>query len=328
MKSLPPAVSSTASTPSLKKLTFILLAASAATAQASIVANEGFNYSTGQLVSQTSTGTGFTGSWSTVAAPAFSNNSTTAFSVTAGSLVMNGVYSSGEKLSYSRSPDASTGITVAFGAELSATDTLYGSYLFRITKDTFARGQTVAAVMVGGAADNDNAGTFTWAGNGYNNNANNIEGPGVRAEGSSWVVPPLNLTLNTTYVMLFEFNATAKTTSAWVLNEAQLNNFYGSLDSATLNAATANTEAANGVFWKSGAVTSGATFGAMTNLTLIGSGSTQGLNYGFDLDEIRFSNTSLFQSVTAVPEPSTVAFGVALGAFAFGRVLRRRRRNA
>jgi hypothetical protein len=239
---------------------------------------------------------------------------------------MTGVASSAGKLSYARSANFTTAITQAFSAPLSTTDTLYGSYLFRLTADNFGAGRTLGGIMVNSPTDTDNTGTFVWAANGFNSTST-VEGPNVRVEGTQTAVPTFSMTLNTTYVMLFEFNATAKTTSAWLLNEAQLTNFYGSLDSATLNAATGNTESAAGVVWK-GSVTSTGTLGSMTNLSLLGLSSTQLSAYGFDMDEIRFSDTSLLQSVTAVPEPSTVAVGIALGTIAFSRVFRRRRNNS
>lgn len=304
-----------------RNLTAALLVAATAAAQAAIVANESFRYADGALVGQTSTGFGFTGEW-TLASGFPTNNSTTAFLVNSGSLTMNGVYSSGGKVSFLRQPNFTAAIAQKFSSPLSATSTLYGSYLFSLTADNGANARTIGGLMVNASGANDNTGTFVWAANGYNSSTA-IEGPNIRTAGTGSALPTLSLTIGTTYVMLFEFNAAEKTTSAWVLNQSQLTNFYASLNALTLNSVTQNTEAANGVVWR-GSTTSTGTLGLMEELTLLGLSSTQGLAYGFDIDEIRFSDTSLLEAV-AVPEPSTIAFGFALGAFAVSRALRRRR---
>lgn len=306
-----------------KKLASILLLASAAAAQASVIVNESFDYSEGLLVGQTGTGSGFTGDWGLASGFGTGNNNGANFFVaTSGSLTMNGVYSSGGKLSFASSENQTKAVTRTFTTPLS-TGTLYGSYLFQVVADTGTQGRTVGGIMANSAGDTDNTATFVWSGNGYNSSTT-VEGPNIRAEGTGTPVPTFSLTVSTTYLMLFEFDATAKTTSAWVLNQDQLTNFYGSLNSATLNGAIGNTEAATGVVWK-GSVTSSGTLGSMTNLTTIGLSSTQGLNYAFDWDEIRISDSSLLQAV-AIPEPSTIAaLGLALGTFAVRGLLRRRK---
>ncbi len=142
-------------------------------------------------------------------------------------------------------------------------------------------------------------------------------GPGIRAEGSPWQVPGITLAMNQTYLMLFQFDASAGTTSAWVLNEAQLANFSGSLNAATLNAATMNTESPTGIAW-GGSVTSAGAIGSLSNLIMFGNLSTDG-TFHYTWDEIRISNTNLTEAVTAaaVPEPSTIAaLGFGLGALA------------
>lgn len=305
-----------------RKLTAALLVATTAAAQAAIIANESFRYTDGALVGQTTTGFGFTGEW-TLASGFSTNNSTTAFLATSGSLTMNGVYSSGGKVSFSRQPNFTAAIAQKFSSPLSTSSTLYGSYLFSLTADNGTTGKTVGGIMVNTPGQNDNSGSFVWAANGYNGSTN-VEGPNIRVAETGSPVPTISLTIGTTYVMLFEFNAMEKTTSAWVLNENQLANFYASLNAATLNSVAQNTEAADGVVWRA-TVSSTGTLGAMEELTLLGLSSTQGLAYGFDIDEIRFSDLSLLEAV-AVPEPSTIAFGLALGAFAVSRTIRRRRK--
>lgn len=306
----------------LKKLAPILLIASTSAAQAAIVAAESFQYEWGSLVGQTSTGFGFTGEWM-LSAGYPSNNSTTAFQVMPDSLTMNGVYSSAERVSFYRQPNLTAAIAQSFSAPLSGTNTLYGSYLFSLTADNETNGRTIGGLMVNTPGVNDNTAAFVWAANGYNSSST-VEGPNIRAGGTGSPVPTFSLTVGTTYVMLFEFNAFEQTTSAWVLNEAQLTNFYGSLNATTLNAALDNTEAADGVVWK-GSVTSENPLGSMDELTLIGLSSTQGGAYGFDMDEIRFSDASLLEAVS-VPEPSTLAT-LALGGLTVALTMRRLRKS-
>jgi hypothetical protein len=152
-----------------------------------------------------------------------------------------------------------------------------------------------------------------------------MEGPGIRAEGSPWQVPGVSLTSGKTYIMLFQFNAAAATTSAWVLNESQLATFSSSLNAATLNAAVMNTENPSGVAW-GGSVTAAGAIGSLSNLMMFASISTDNSS-NFVWDEIRMSNSSLSEAVTsAVPEPSTIAaLSLGLGALTLRNTLRRRR---
>lgn len=305
----------------LRKLASVLLIASTSTAQAAIVAAESFQYEWGPLVGQVSTGYGFTGEWMLSSGWPL-NNSTTAFQVMPDSLLMNGVYSSGERVSFYRQPNFTAAITQSFSTPLSSTSTLYGSYLFSLTADNETNGRTVGGIMVNTPGQGDNDGTFVWAANGYNSSST-VEGPNIRAGGTGSPAPTLSLTIGATYLMLFEFNAAEQMTSAWLLNEAQLTNFYSSLNAETLNAAPDNTEDAEGVVWR-GAVISANPLGSMDELTLIGLASTQGGAYGFDIDEIRFSDQSLLEAIS-VPEPSTIAT-LAIGGVAIGFAVRRRRK--
>lgn len=296
-----------------------LLLTSAVTTRASIIAGESFNYSDGLLIGQTGSGMGFSGDWLGASYDATANGAPY-FTISSSGLSMTGVYSSGGLVSSGNTAGFSRGVTRPFTSALS-TGTLYGSYLFELNSNG-TRGQTVSLVAVGGAAQGDNNAAFTWAGDGYTSATTNTA-PGVRVAGSGWQTPANTLVNDQTYVMLYEFDATSKTTSAWVLNQAQLTNFYGSLDAATLNAAAGNTENPNGVAWKASVTNAGGTLDPMTNLTLIGFNSTMP-SYTFKWDEIRFSDSSLFESVS-VPEPSTIAL-FAMSSIGGIMVLRRRRK--
>ncbi|GAA5483429.1 hypothetical protein [Haloferula sargassicola] len=279
-----------------------------AAAHAAVLVNESFTGYTGtDLFGNAATGLGLTGNWS---GSGFFKNQATSLSMTGvanqgGSLALNLVTTSGKQAS----------------VELSAplpTTTLYGSYLFNTTLAA-SNARTVGGIGVGSPGDNDNSASFVWSGNGYNS-SNGIEGPNLRAEGSGTPLPTVSLVDGQTYVMLFEFSATAQTTSAWVLNEAQLGNFYGSLDAATLNAAATDTEAATGVAWR-GTATGGAV-GSMSSLLLFGYTPNASGDIVYQWDEIRISDTSLLESVS-VPEPSVLSLASGLGLLA----IRRRRRH-
>lgn len=322
MKKLPTAIAKFPFASPLKKFASIVLIGTATSVHAEIVAGESFvgYLPDASLLNQPATGTGLTGNW----------GGSQYYRAQDFGLTMNGVYSTGGSLYYPSSTVAGNGGRTAFAAftnPLSEGISYFGSYLFTFFSSDI-KPQTVGAVGIGASTDNDNAASFVWAGNGYNTQADPvIEGPGIRAEGSTWQIPGISLTSGTTYVMLFEFNASLATTSAWVLNEAQLANFSASLDAATLNAALPLTEDPNGIVW-GGTVTASTAIGSLENLMMFGNISTDA-SFLFMWDEIRISNANLTEAVTnvsAIPEPSTIAtLGVALGALAIGRALRRRR---
>lgn len=321
MKTLRTVASRLALTSPLKKFASIALIGAATSAHADIVVGESFsNYSSlADLNGQAVTGTGLTGNWT--ASPYYRTQDL--------GLTMNGVYSEGGSLYFPTSSATQNFLRIAsapIAESLSDSVSYFGSYLFTF----FSNGtvpKTVGALGLGNGTETDNNASFVWAGNGYNTQASPVvEGPAIRAEGSAWQVPGLALTIGTTYVMLFEFNASLGTTSAWVLNEAQLANFSGSLNAATLNAAVMNTEDPTGIAFGA-TVTASKAVDPMTNLMMFGSISTDP-SFLYIWDEIRISNTSLTEAVTnvSVPEPSTIAaLGLGLGVFAIRHTLRRRR---
>jgi hypothetical protein len=305
----------------LRSLASIVLLSAAASAQAEIMVNESFvGYSSvSNFAGQATTGAGLTGNWG--GSQYYRTQDT--------GLTMAGVYSDGGSLYYPTSTAAGNGGRTAFATvanPLSEAVTYFGSYLFTFFSNG-AQPRTVGGIGLGESTDNDNAASFVWAGNGYNTQADPVvEGPGIRTEGSAWQVPGISLSIGTTYIMLFQFNASLGTTSAWVLNAAQLANFSGSLNAETLNAAISFTEAPTGVAWGA-TLTSVNPIGSLSNLMMFGNLSTD-LSFLYIWDEIRISNTDLTEAVTnaAVPEPSTIAtLGLGLGALAIARTLRRRR---
>jgi len=295
-----------AATPSAFYHSLAALAAMSMTSHAALLVSESFTtYTDGALNGQAATGAGLTGSWS---------GGTPIIRQAAG-LTMSGVYSSpGSAVSRNGSTNTYK-VTAELQSPLS-TGQLYGSYLFSTTVQSDAR--SVGAVAVGASGDGDGNASFVWAGNGYNSVTTAPEGPGVRAEGSNWQPSSTALNSGETYLMVFEFNASTNTTTAWVLNQGQLtyhtaNAFTG----ISLNLATLGT-AAGEVVWKGSATGSTAT-GTMSHLHLIALGRTTGFEYVWD--EFRVSDSSLLEAVM-VPEPSAIALSLAAGA---ALVLRRRR---
>ena len=278
-----------------KTLVFPIFLIMATAVRAELLVNETFSGYTGtNLAGNAATGAGLTGNWS--GSGFFKNQEA--------SLTMAGVASSGGSLAINEITISGKTATVAFTTPLPTT-TLFGSYLFSTTiADT--NGRTVGGVGVGAPGDSDNLASFVWSGNGYNN-IDGVEGPEIRAEGTVSFLPEIGFTLvsGQTYIFLYEFNGEAATNSAWVLNESQLANFYGSLDSATLAAATSSTEDPSGVVWK-GSITGPFAAGPMSNLLLFGYTPNAAGNIVFKWDEIRFSNSSLLESAMGGLPPASV----------------------
>ncbi|GAA5124756.1 hypothetical protein JIN84_13110 [Luteolibacter yonseiensis] len=293
----------------------LALVAATAVSQAAILVNESFSgYNVGAINGQAVSGLGLSGSWT--GGSAHHNYQSPGLSLA-------GVYSAGGSLRLGSGGNTTYRATAALGQALPA-DQLYGSYLFSTTTHT-SNAKTLGSFAVGAANNNtDNTAAFVWAGNGYNSAASPaLESPGIRAQQTNtWGTPTVSLTANETYLMLFTFNATMGTTSAWVLNQGQLTNYLDSdtLDATGLDGAalgTADTE----VVWK-GSATAAAAIAPMSYLHLFGlqSNGTGNNTFSFTWDELRISDTSLLQAAT-IPEPSAAVFG-AIGMLG---LLRRRR---
>jgi len=299
-------IQSQAAIPSALRLTLVSFATMSMTSHAALLVSESFsNYTDGGLNGQTAIGLGLTGNWS---------STTTPFQRQANGLSMSGAYSSAGSMVLSGSGTTTHKITAEFANAL-PTGQLFGSYLFSTTAHTDSR--SVGLTAVGAAGDNDNTASFVWAGNSYYSPAAGnpaIEGPGLRAEGSSWGTPSSTINGGETYLMLFSFEGSTGTTTAWVLSQSQLSyHLFGAFDSAALNLANIGSEAA-GVVWRGSATGSAA--GAMTHLSMLA--LPRNTDFEFVWDEFRVSDLSLLETVT-VPEPSALAFGLIAGAFAMRR---------
>lgn len=224
-------------------------------------------------------------------------------------LSLTGAYSAGGSLKQNTGGNTTHRATAAFDAALPSGQ-LYGSYLFSTTTHTNAR--TLGSFAVGALNNNtDNTSAFVWAGNGYNSTTT-LESPGIRAQATNtWGTASVSLTSNETYLMLFDFNATAGTTSAWVVNQGQLTSYLNSntLNATSLNAASLGITEAD-VVWK-GSATAATTISPIAYLHLFGLQSNGAANTSFSYtwDELRISDTSLLETTT-IPEPSTALLGV------------------
>ncbi len=303
------------------RLAILALLALSTGSQAALVVAESFSggYTAGSLTGQNATGLGLSGTW-------VQNGSGPNLEYQGAGLEMTGVHSSGGSATQTTGGTANNNsrtATAAFGSSLS-TGPLYGSYLFSTTIHS-PDSRSLGLVAVGPSGSNDGTttagqGTFTWAGNTFNSadSSTSFEGPGVRAGGSGWVNPGVSLTTGSTYLMLFEFDATAGQTTAWVLNQAQVTHHLaeGTLTDAFLSGAGLGTDS-DQVIW-TGSATAANGIGDLSHLHL--TGLARNADFAYVWDEFRVSDSSLVEAVT-VPEPGTAILGIIgiLGA------LRRRR---
>jgi len=319
----------------------LLSATVASTSQATILVSESFDYtSTSTFISGSSGptrlsanisgqngGTGFAAAWANGGNP----------KVAASGLTMAGVFSSGNAAQW----DLDNGVSGSISRQLStsvatslSSGVYYGSYLFNISGAVGSTSLTGIGTAAQGSNTSDNKASYVFAGKGYNlsTTANTSFTPGLRTNiaansqsgaGGSYTALSggQSLSLNTTYIMLFQVDPTTFTTQSWVLNAAQLANFSSSLDAATLNAAATGSGSANVLSKGSFTATSAPDIQTFLDMYQAGvSGQTT------VIDEIRFSNAGLTEAVTAVPEPSSVALLLS-GLCSFAVIRRWRRRQ-
>lgn len=298
-------------------------------AHAALLVNESFNYPTlangANMNGVTATGTGLSGTYSATA-PLGLTPGTFAYQ-TAGLTLGNLAVSGGSVAFETGSSSYTTGsLSAQFSATTNAS-TLYGSYLFELSKVGSNNG---AGALIGpaGATDNNSQvaplvqeygeGTNGKVGINNNNPAQVLSGPG--------------LTAGTTYISLFQVSgvgATSGTVSAseWIMDAAQYNYFAGAgnLNASTLNAATTGTGASD--VTEAGSVSGTPISGNYPTLnsylTFWGySGALTNDTQTFA--DYRLSDSSLAQAAP-VPEPA------ALGLFAvggLGLLLLKRRKTA
>lgn len=176
-------------------------------------------------------------------------------------------------------------------------DTLYGSYLFR--KDADAGLASVVSLLIGGAANiNDNGAKFSVA-----NNEFGTANAGGRISGTSVTLTGTSLALDTTYLYAYKLTGlgtVSQSFTGWVLTAAQ----YDSIKSDGITEAELNgNNTETGSLTKAGNLGVSATdYLRMFSFYNNNNGSTQ-----TQYDELRISNTSFNEVITAVPEPSVPA---------------------
>jgi hypothetical protein len=223
--------------------------------------------------------------------------------VTGGMAQMNAIAASGDR-------------TAAVGRQmnvLAQNGTLWGSYLFRKVTDVATR--SVGALLQGNTANmSDNTAYFSLAHNEFNQNVGGVRisaaNGGNTAVATGGVVP----SLDTTYLFVFRLDnigaptGSTQSATAWMLSETQFDNFKaGGLDDAELNGASIgllDTEVMERVtLTTASGLTTPGTFDGTDFLRLF---NFSGGNLVTQFDEIKFSNSNLNETVTTVPEPSSV----------------------
>jgi hypothetical protein len=195
--------------------------------------------------------------------------------------------------SASLSGSAAAARSLAAGTQ---TGTLFGSYLFQKTTD--ANSNTVGALLIGGSATmNDTAANFDLA-----NNEFGTDNGGLRLTNSGAALSGPALSTGITYLMAFKIDGvggSSQTLTAWILTAAQYDTVkIGGITTAKLDAN--NTEPGTTTKLQSGTFTNG-DFLRLFNYD--GASSTLVTSF----DELKISNSSINEAITAIPEPSTYA---------------------
>jgi len=286
---------------------------------ADVIVSESFDYTPTNLTSNLSGkngGTGFSGAWGNSGNP----------KINAG-LSMAGVFSSGGSATFKPGENGTSSrpFETSVTSILDSSGVYYGSYLFSLSAPHISNALLSGVGTSSSATDGDNAASYIWAAKGYNTTGLT---PGQRIEGTPNPYASLNtaaggILSSTTYLYLFQVDMTTHTTTSWILTQAQLANFSGSLNAATLNAAAVGSGSTN--VFAQGSYTGALTPGSQTYLDLFDAGGNGTNLFGSTFDEIRFSNANLTEAVTAaVPEPNSIGLAF-LGLLGTWGALRKRR---
>ena len=270
-------------------------------ANATVILQEQFEYGdTAEPLAGNNGGTGWAAPWTDTSSSGAATVAYTPTGLTLSNLVVDG---GAANLSLSSQASARG----ARSHSASATDTIFGSYLFNLGTVT---GPTVAAVLNDPTSNpNENAADiaavadrFGASGQGQvktNNNSSNLAGTNVSA--------------GVTYLSLFKASgldpalSQSVTITEWILTEAQFDNFKnddGTITESELN--SASTGSGSGSVLQRGSVTANtnAGFDAGDFISLFH--FNQGPSSNIIFDELRVSDTSL-DEVTPIPEPASLA---------------------
>lgn len=289
----------------------VLALAGGSKLEASILAEEPFDYGAAAGALDGNGGVGFSTAWD---APGLVGWTYSPTGLTFGELSVSGGAAAGPSVSGSTISSATRAFNSAHGG------TIYGAYLFRVNASPLAG---TAAVVLGQSFEDSVAGTLS-----VKAVANSAGVGSVQIENSTGFLAGSPVVVGETILALFKFDTTSKTASAWFLNAAQYDNFItSSLDESLLNAAPTGTTATDVL--QRGSTSSAAILGVMSNLNLS----------VFDflpttIDEIRLSDTSLFEAAppvlgsAVVPEPASVLVWTVAAAIAAPAAALARRRRA
>jgi hypothetical protein len=190
--------------------------------------------------------------------------------------------------------------------------TLWGSYLFRKNSDAVPR--SVAALLQGNVANmTDNTAYFSLANNEFNQTVGGVRVSALVGGNMALANGEIPL-LGTTYLFVFKLenigapSGSTQTASAWMLSEAQYDNFkLDGLDESELNGATLGSLATDVMERVSLTTTSGlASPGTFDASDFIRFFNFSGGELITQFDEVKFSNASLNEAVVGIPEPSAV----------------------
>jgi hypothetical protein len=271
-------------------------------ARATLLVYEGFNgYSTGSLVGQTASSStiGLTGNYQSVGGTSLSAVSS---GLTLGNLVVSG----GAANSSSQTAAA---IGVAFSNSVSATGTIYSSYLAQINTSPTSPNDSALYMGIGSSPTGTNA-TRTFKSYGVSGSGANT--PGIAYGATDIMSPSPALSLNTTYAIVARYTRVGSTLSVgspgvatlWVLTADQFNYFsIGGFSDAELDAATVGSGATNVYNTLTQTVTSGSYTFDNTKALQFSTTAANGAS-SFYMDEIRWG-TSL-NDVLPIPEPQVV----------------------
>ncbi|MGC8538998.1 MAG: hypothetical protein ACP5QA_00050 [Phycisphaerae bacterium] len=301
-------------------------------AHATLLVDESFNYPTlangANMNGITATGVGLSGNYTAV------NDSTKnpagTFAYQTAGLSLGDLAVSGGSVAYQTgSGTYETGsLSAPFSASTSSS-TLYGSYLFQLSK---VGGNDAAGALMGPSGGIDKTSQVEPLVQAYGSGGKGAVGLSDKSIYS--VLSGSSLSTGTTYINLFQVsgvgaNSGTASLSEWILNSAQYSYFAGAGNLNASALSTAVTGAGPGDVTESGSISGTPTAGnypsLASNLIFWGySGSLKSDTQTFA--DYRLSDSSLAQAApVATPEPGTLPMGI--GMLAGGLLLLKRRKT-
>lgn len=288
------------------------------TADAGTVLYDGFDYGSagGSLAGLGSAGGGWAGAWDT---GMFSYGGTPSYSANyePGGLTFSDLPVSGGNAILTTNWNG--GINAGRQHAASVTGDLYGSYLFQRTVNPYSSAALFAMYEGTYLTGPSNYAQFSIEPVAYASSNGGVITSQAYAYASGTAIAT-----GQTYLVLFKVTGlsatpTTQSTTMWILNESQYDNFRpGGIDEGELNTASLGTGAAQ-VLQRVTKTTNGTNYQFASDRYLL----LHSYYYGSQAryDELRISNSSL-NAVLGIPEPASVAL-LALGAVGVWGVFRR-----